>query len=157
MTARIAGISRDEEETREWGKRLAVYLRPGDVVGLVGELGAGKTRFAQGLARGLGVPADTVITSPTFTLLAIYESGRLPFYHFDFYRLETAVDLERIGAEEYLWGEGVCAVEWAERIPEALPDETLYVNFVIDGDTRRLDFRGAAHRWREVLDTLVAE
>lgn len=147
-------FSKDETASREYGRRLAAFLQPGDVVALVGELGAGKTRFAQGLAVGLGVPPAVPVTSPTFTLLIVYSQGRLPFNHFDFYRIEKADELVNIGAEEYLWGEGVCAVEWAERFPSALPEETLWVTFRFCGEGRELVFGGRTERWRSVLDAL---
>jgi len=149
-------VAADEQQTRDCGKRLASLLQPGDVLALVGELGAGKTRLVQGLARGLGVPDDVPVTSPTFTLLALYDQGRLPLYHFDLYRLEGKTDLDRIGAEEYLWGEGVSAVEWAERAPDALPDDALWIDFEFDGEQRVLRFRAADGRWRDVIERLGA-
>jgi len=147
-------VSAGEEQTRDLAARLARRLKPGDAVALVGELGAGKTRFVQGLARGLGVPADVPITSPTFTLLAVHEQGRLPLYHFDLYRLSTCVDLDRIGAEEYLWGGGVSVIEWADRVPEALPDDCLWIEFVFVGEERRLIFRTNDERWRAPVEEL---
>jgi len=147
-------VSAGEEQTRDLAARLARRLKPGDAVALVGELGAGKTRFVQGLARGLGVPADVPITSPTFTLLAVHEQGRLPLYHFDLYRLSTGVDLDRIGAEEYLWGGGVSVIEWADRVPEALPDDCLWIEFVFVGEERRLIFRANDERWRAPVEEL---
>lgn len=144
----------DEDATREYGRRLAAALQPGDVVALVGELGAGKTRFAQGLALGLGVPPDVPVTSPTFTLLAVYPQGKWTLNHFDFYRIERADELLNIGAEEYLWGEGVCAVEWAERFPSALPEETIWVTFRFRDEGRELLFSGETERWRNVVAAL---
>ena len=146
--------STSEEQTRDLAAQLAQRLNPGDAIALVGELGAGKTRFVQGLARGLGVPADVPITSPTFTLLAVHEQGRLPLYHFDLYRLSTCIDLDRIGAEEYLWGEGVSVIEWADRVPEALPDDCLWINFSFFGDERRLLCRANDPRWRALVEEL---
>lgn len=146
-----------EDETRAVASRLAAALAPGDVIALVGELGAGKTRFAQGVARGLGVPEDVPITSPTFTLLAIHDQGRLLLHHFDFYRLSKPVDLENLGAEEYLWGEGVCVVEWAERLPGVLPEDALWITISFTGETRVLDFASDHERWRQVLAPLVEQ
>ncbi|NLH49141.1 MAG: tRNA (adenosine(37)-N6)-threonylcarbamoyltransferase complex ATPase subunit type 1 TsaE [Myxococcales bacterium] len=143
-----------ENETRALAARLAGLLRPGDVLALVGDLGAGKTRFVQGLARGLGVPEDVPVTSPTFTLLATFRQGRLPLFHFDLYRLANEDDLARIGAEEYLWGEGVAAVEWAERAPKMMPDETLWIHFSFAGEVRELAFRSIVDRWRTVVKDL---
>ncbi|OPX86949.1 MAG: tRNA threonylcarbamoyladenosine biosynthesis protein TsaE [Pelotomaculum sp. PtaB.Bin013] len=100
------------------GKKLGALLRPGDVVCLNGDLGAGKTRFAQGVACGMGV--DGPVTSPTFTIINEY-LGRLPLYHMDFYRLEDALELEDLGYEEYFYGSGVTVIEWPERVAELLP------------------------------------
>ncbi|HZK18528.1 MAG TPA: tRNA (adenosine(37)-N6)-threonylcarbamoyltransferase complex ATPase subunit type 1 TsaE [Clostridia bacterium] len=110
------------EETMLLGERLAGLLMPGDLVCLIGELGAGKTHFAKGVAVGLGV--EDTVTSPTFTLIKEYE-GRIPFYHMDAYRLESAEELEDLGYDEYLYGEGVTLIEWADRIKEALPGDRL--------------------------------
>jgi tRNA threonylcarbamoyladenosine biosynthesis protein TsaE len=146
-----------EEQTRELAARLAAALRPGDVLALVGDLGSGKTRFVQGLARGLGSPADALVVSPTFTLLAVYSRGRLPLYHFDLYRLRDERDLECIGAEEYLWGDGVCAVEWAERAPAMMPDGALWVHFSFAGEHRRIAFSSSDARWAARLREYLPE
>ncbi len=108
--------SRCEEDTAAWARALAPHLRPGHVIGLIGELGTGKTTFVRALAAAMGVPPSRV-RSPTFTLVNEYEGGRLPFYHLDLYRLEpTAVD--RLALREYLYGDGICVVEWIERLGE---------------------------------------
>jgi tRNA threonylcarbamoyladenosine biosynthesis protein TsaE len=107
-------VTRTERETREAGRALAERLRPGDVVLLTGDLGMGKTVFARGLAAGLGVPDDEV-RSPTYTLVNPYR-GRVPVYHVDLYRIEKESDLEELGLEEILGGDGVAIVEWAERL-----------------------------------------
>ena len=110
-------ISNSAQETEALGERLAARLRPGDVIAYTGDLGAGKTAFTRGLARGLGV-ADRV-TSPTFTIVNEYEGGRLPLFHFDLYRMDSPEELFDIGWEDYLARGGVCAVEWSEhaRVP----------------------------------------
>jgi len=144
----------DENATRELAARLAPLLARGDVLALAGPLGAGKTRFVQGLAHGLGVPADVPVTSPTFTLLVDYKQGRLPFYHLDLYRLDNERDLACIGAEEYLWGEGVCAVEWAERAPAMMPEETLWIHFSLAKTARVLSFQSDASRWGTAMEIL---
>lgn len=118
-------ITNSTEETRELGKRLAEKLEPGSVVAFTGDLGAGKTAFTGGLADGLGV-SDRV-TSPTYTIVNEYEGGRLPLFHFDLYRLESADELFDIGWEDYLERGGVCAVEWSERAVEALESDTILV------------------------------
>jgi len=106
------------EETARVGEKLGTLLRAGDVVCLNGDLGAGKTRFAQGLAAGMEVNGP--VTSPTFTIINEYQ-GRLPLYHMDFYRLEDALELEDLGYEEYFYGRGVTVIEWAERVAVLLP------------------------------------
>ena len=118
-------LTHNEAETEALGARLAAALSPGAVVAYRGDLGAGKTAFTRGLARGLGYAGR--VTSPTFTIVNEYEGGRLPLFHFDMYRLESADDLFDIGWEDYLDRGGVCAVEWSEQGPEALPPETVFV------------------------------
>jgi len=108
-----------EKELREYGEKLAKSLKPGDIIGLIGELGAGKTTLTQAIAAGLGVEEN--VNSPTFTLINEYYSGRLPLYHFDVYRLDAAVDLEGLGYQEYFYGNGVSIIEWADIIEEYIP------------------------------------
>ena len=119
-------ITRSPEETEALGARLAGALEPGAVVAFTGDLGAGKTAFVRGLARGLGI-RDRV-TSPTFTIVNEYEGGRLPLFHFDLYRLGSADELFDIGWEDYLARGGVCAVEWSERMEELLEPGTIRVD-----------------------------
>ncbi|MBQ7481119.1 MAG: tRNA (adenosine(37)-N6)-threonylcarbamoyltransferase complex ATPase subunit type 1 TsaE [Lachnospiraceae bacterium] len=107
------------EETFELGNRLGSKAKPGEIYTLTGDLGTGKTVFAQGFARGLGV--TEYVNSPTFTILQIYEDGRLPLYHFDVYRIEEPEEMEEIGYEDYFFGDGVSLVEWAELIEELIP------------------------------------
>lgn len=145
-------ITNSAEETRALGRRLAEELRPGDVVLLEGPLGAGKSEMARGAARGLGV--TETVTSPSFTILNVYESGRLPLYHFDWYRLEDEEELFELGLQEYLGGDGVALVEWPERCPEVLPADCLRIRLrpVSDGEReitieslggfRRLNLKG---------------
>ena len=111
-------LSHNEAETEALGARLAAVLTPGTVVAYRGGLGMGKTAFTRGLARGLGYAGR--VTSPTFTIVNEYEGGRLPLFHFDMYRLDSADDLFDIGWEDYLARGGVCAVEWSENVEEAL-------------------------------------
>ena len=110
--------TRSEAETEAVGETLAKELAPGTVIAFTGDLGAGKTAFTRGLARGLGVTGR--VTSPTFTIVNEYEGGRLPLFHFDMYRLESSDELFDIGWEDYLARRGVCAVEWSERVSDAL-------------------------------------
>ena len=119
-------ITHSPEETEALGARLAGALEPGAVVAFTGDLGAGKTAFVRGLARGLGI-RDRV-TSPTFTIVNEYEGGRLPLFHFDLYRLGCADELFDIGWEDYLARGGVCAVEWSERMEELLEPGTIRVD-----------------------------
>ena len=119
-------ITNSPEETEALGARLARALEPGAVVAFTGDLGAGKTAFVRGLARGLGV--QDRVTSPTFTVVNEYEGGRLPLFHFDLYRLGSADELFDIGWEDYLARGGVCAVEWSERMEELLEPGTIRVD-----------------------------
>ena len=119
-------ITNGPEETEALGARLARALEPGAVVAFTGDLGAGKTAFVRGLARGLGV--QDRVTSPTFTVVNEYEGGRLPLFHFDLYRLGCADELFDIGWEDYLARGGVCAVEWSERMEELLEPGTIRVD-----------------------------
>jgi tRNA threonylcarbamoyladenosine biosynthesis protein TsaE len=108
-----------EEETIDAGERFARQLKPGDVVALMGDLGSGKTRFVKGIARGLGVHEH--VTSPTFTILHEYKDGALPVYHFDCYRMRSVRELDEFGFDDYIYGDGVCVLEWADMIEERLP------------------------------------
>jgi len=119
-------ISHGPEDTKAFGVSLAATLKPGDFIALDGALGAGKTCLAQGLAEGLGYQGP--VTSPTFTLLHIYEGGRLPLYHFDLYRLASPRELEGLGYEDYFYGDGVCVVEWAGLAPEYLPPRRICIH-----------------------------
>ena len=116
---------KNEEDTRKFGLELAKNLKAGDVVALFGDLGTGKTTLTKYIAEGLGI--REMITSPTFTIVCEYHSGRLPLYHFDVYRLDSGEDMFEIGAEEYFDGDGVCIIEWADNVAEVLPDETLCI------------------------------
>ncbi len=111
-------VTNSPEETEGLGAALALRLEPGSVVAFTGDLGAGKTAFTRGLARGLGIPGR--VTSPTFTIVNEYEGGRLPLFHFDMYRLGSSDELFDIGWEDYLSRGGVCAVEWSEIVEDAL-------------------------------------
>ena len=122
-------------ETLAFAQNWARQLLPNEVVGLVGDLGAGKTHFVKGLLQGLGSTEDA--TSPTFTLVHEYRSGRLPVFHFDFYRLNQAAELAEIGFDDYLEEGGIAVIEWADRFAEALPERTRWI---------RLDAGGASER-----------
>lgn len=113
------------EETFALGKKIGKSARPGQVYALNGDLGTGKTVFTQGVAAGLGITEP--VNSPTFTILQIYENGRLPFYHFDVYRIGDVEEMEEIGYEDCFYGEGVCLVEWAGLIEEILPENCIRI------------------------------
>lgn len=122
--------TRSEEGTREIGKILGKAVKEGTVITLNGDLGVGKTVFTQGFAQGLGV--EEPVNSPTFTIVQIYEEGRMPFYHFDVYRIGDIEEMEEIGYEDYFYGTGVCLIEWAELIQEILPEN--HVEIFIEKD-----------------------
>jgi tRNA threonylcarbamoyladenosine biosynthesis protein TsaE len=126
------------EETFALGKQIGEGAKPGDVYVLNGDLGVGKTVFAQGFARGLDIKEP--VNSPTFTILQIYGEGRLPLYHFDVYRLTDPEEMEDIGYDEYLYGEGVCLIEWGGQIQELLPPSSY--ELTIEKDlSRGIDYR----------------
>lgn len=126
------------EETYKFGQQLGAEVKPGDVLCLVGDLGVGKTVFSQGFASGLGI--NESISSPTFTIVQEYEEGRIPLYHFDVYRIGDIEEMDEIGFEEYLFGDGVCLIEWANMIQELLPES--YVSVCIEKDLEKgFDYR----------------
>jgi len=147
-------LTADPAETRALGCRLGRLARPGLVVLLAGELGAGKTCFAQGVAEGLDVPADSPVTSPSYTLLNIHQ-GRLPLYHFDLYRLTTVEDLEDLGYDEIAEGGGVTLVEWADRLSTPLPASLRIVLLRIDAQRRELRFEAGDAVGRELIAALA--
>lgn len=118
-------ITRSPEETFAFGEELGRLAKPGQVYCLDGDLGVGKTVFTKGFAAGLGI--EEPVNSPTFTILQVYEEGRLPLYHFDVYRLGDPEELEEIGYEEYFFGNGVCLIEWAGQVADYLPDGAVSV------------------------------
>jgi len=136
MGCQISVVSHSPEETAGWGRQLGTLLDAGDVVALVGELGAGKTTLAQGIARGLGVPEESYIASPTFTLINEYR-GRVPLYHLDFYRIEDPSECACLGMEEYLFGAGVALIEWADKMASLLPGDHLVVRLAYLDETTR--------------------
>lgn len=116
---------RNEEETREFGLGLGRDAKPEQVLALIGDLGTGKTSLTKYIAEGLGI--EEPIISPTFTIIREYESGRLPLYHFDVYRIGDLDELFNIGAHDYFYGQGLCVVEWADLVEEELPEDTMYI------------------------------
>ena len=128
---KIVRVLNNEADTRRLGLEIAESLDPGVVIALVGELGTGKTALTKYLAEGLGVTEE--INSPTFTIVKEHRSGRLPLYHFDVYRLSNVDEFFDIGGEEYLYGDGGCVIEWADRIAEALPEDTVWIRLEYGG------------------------
>ena len=136
--------TRSPEETYELGKKIGQQARPGQVYTLTGDLGVGKTVFTQGVAAGLGITEP--VSSPTFTIVQIYEEGRLPFYHFDVYRIGDIEEMEESVYDYYFFGEGICLIEWAELIEEILPKDrisiTIEKNLAQGFDYRRITVEG---------------
>ena len=130
-------ISNCEKDTYEIGKKLAENLNPGDVIAFYGDLGAGKTAFTKGVCAHFGIED---VHSPTFTIVQVYEEGRLPFYHFDVYRIGDVEEMEEIGYEDYFYGDGICFIEWANLIEEILPQN--YTQITIEKDLEKgFDYR----------------
>ncbi len=127
-----------EQETYAYGSSLAQHAAPGQVFALIGDLGVGKTVLTKGLAAGLGITEP--VSSPTFTILQEYEEGRLPFYHFDVYRIADPEEMDEIGYEDYFYGDGVCLVEWANLIRELMPENTVWITIEKDLE-RGFDYR----------------
>ena len=127
-----------EQETLELGKKLAQEAQPGQVFSLVGDLGVGKTVFTKGMAEGLGITEP--VSSPTFTIVQVYEEGRMPFYHFDVYRIGDPEEMDEIGYEDYFYGQGICLVEWANLIGELMPEDTIHITIEKDLE-RGFDYR----------------
>lgn len=140
------------ENTQRLGEALGRLARPGDIFLLSGQLGAGKTCLTQGIAWGLGI--EGYATSPSFVVMNQYQ-GRLPLYHIDLYRLENVAEVADLGLDDYLYGEGVCVVEWAERAPQAFPPEHLQINISYLGESsRRFEFKPGGKRYVELLSQL---
>jgi tRNA threonylcarbamoyladenosine biosynthesis protein TsaE len=129
-------ISKSVEETMEEGRRYARAARPGDVFALTGDLGAGKTQFVKGFVAGLESKAD--VTSPTFVLVHEYGEGRLPVYHFDFYRVENRDALARLGFDDYVFDDGVCLIEWADRYADLVPSDATWLSFELKDENTRV-------------------
>ncbi len=143
-----------EAATRKLGQRLARLLFPGTVVALIGQLGAGKTHLVHAIAEGLRVADSRVVTSPTFVLIQEYE-GRLPIYHFDAYRLRGEGEFSDLGAHEYFSGNGVCLVEWADRVTGSLPAEHLRITITVTGpESRRFEVEAVGNRYETIVNEL---
>ena len=125
-------IINNEKETRDYGHKLAEELKPGQVVALIGELGTGKTTLTKAIAEGLNISEP--ISSPTFSIIKEYKTGRLPLYHFDVYRLNSIEEMYNLGYEEYFYGDGVTVVEWADKIEDILPEDTIRIEINYNGN-----------------------
>lgn len=156
MSYSVETKTKSVAETISIGKSLGRHLTSGDVVCLTGELGAGKTCFVKGLARGLGIK-ETGVTSPTFIIIREYK-GRLPLYHIDLYRIGVVEDLRDIGMEEVIYGCGVTAIEWAERIADRLPDERIEITLTYtDKKTRLIEMKAFGRHHTHVLKKTAGE
>ncbi len=140
------------KETFLLGETIGKMSKPGDIYTLVGDLGVGKTVFTQGLAKGLEI--EEPINSPTFTIVQVYEEGKMPFYHFDVYRIGDVEEMEEIGYEDYFYGEGVCLIEWANLITEILPDDITEITIEKDlekgFDYRKITIKGKGDRYENI-------
>ncbi len=149
-------ISENTESTSSFGRALGRFMHKGQVVALSGELGAGKTTLIKDICKGAGIPDDVVVCSPSYTLVNEYE-GNIPVYHFDFYRLEGAKDIHELGYDEYLEGDGISLVEWADIAPEIIPPEHLEVRINIMGESeRKLAVTARGKSYEKIVDRLVA-
>ncbi|MEX0945639.1 MAG: tRNA (adenosine(37)-N6)-threonylcarbamoyltransferase complex ATPase subunit type 1 TsaE [Balneolaceae bacterium] len=128
-------LSKSVEETELIARKFSKSVKSGDIIGLNGELGAGKTHFVRGFVQGFGMDSD-VVSSPTFTIINEYQ-GKTPIYHFDCYRLDHYTEALEIGAEEYLYGDGVCIIEWPDKISELLPNETTRITINVTSKEER--------------------
>jgi len=147
-------VSKSVKETLAIGRKISGYLGKGGIVCLFGQLGSGKTVLVKGMASGLGISTEKII-SPTFVLVRSYSDSRLPFYHFDLYRLGSLKDILDLGYEEYLYGAGVSVIEWADRLKKLLPKEHLAIKLSIKGnDKRLLEFSAKGRHYEELLRSL---
>jgi len=145
-------ISDSPEQTQRIGRQLGQLAKPGDVILLTGDLGAGKTCLTQGIAWGLDI--DEFAASPSFTIMREHQ-GRLLLYHVDFYRLDSIEDIYDFGIDDYLFGNGLCVIEWAEKGMELMPDERLLIEIeYVSENERRLDLNASGKRYDEILNDL---
>ena len=142
----------NEQKTKEIGYKLGELLFPGSVICLIGDLGAGKTTMTQSLAQALKV--DDYITSPTFTIVNEYE-GDIPLYHFDVYRIGSSDEMYDIGYEEYINGEGVCIIEWANLIEDILPEEYLYIELNYKDMSREMTLKPIGEKYEKIVEELI--
>ena len=137
------------EETQTLGEKIGKTLKRGDVIALIGDLGTGKTCLTQGIARGVGIAPNEIVSSPSYILINEY-NGTVPIYHIDLYRLESSEEIAELGLSEYVEGDGICIIEWAERMADALPDSCIKIHITLADAS-------ALHSDAEVLDSLEDE
>ncbi len=124
------------DETQALGEKLGKRLKPGDVIALIGDLGTGKTCLTQGIARGVGIAQNEVVSSPSYIIINEY-NGKIPIYHIDLYRLETAAEISELGLGEYIESDGICIIEWAERMEDGLPENCITINITWEDEKTR--------------------
>ena len=147
-------LSRSTAQTQSWGRKLGWLLGGGEIIGLTGELGSGKTCFVRGLAQGLDVDKGAWVRSPSFTLINEYD-GRVPLFHVDLYRLSSVTEIEELSLRECFFSDGVSVIEWFERLPEDEVDEYLRIHFEHeDGNKRKLTFTTHGSRYEEIVEKL---
>jgi len=147
-------LSRSSAQTQSWGRKLGRLLGGGEIIGLTGELGSGKTCFVRGLAQGVDVDKGAWVRSPSFTLINEYD-GRVPLFHVDLYRISSMREMEELSLRELLYSEGVSVIEWFERLPEDEVEEYLQINFDHeDGNKRQLTFTAHGRRYEEIVRKL---
>lgn len=149
----LSVISKKPQETLYIGERMAKFLSPGNFISLTGDLGAGKTLFVQGIAKGLGIEDN--VTSPTFTIIHEYTDGRLPLYHMDVYRINGIQEMENLGYEEYFYGQGVSIVEWGNLVSDIIPEEHLWLDFKVIGEGREITFHPQGKYYERLVEELT--
>ncbi len=150
-------ISKSVKDTLNFGRVMAKNLQKGDIICLFGELGSGKTVLVKGIAKGLGIEKNRIV-SPSFVLMRLYIQGRLPLYHFDLYRLKKTQDILALGLEEYIYGDGVTVIEWADRLKNYLPKDFLKINLSFKTDSKRqVTFTSVGMHYKELLGKIYED
>jgi len=148
-------VTNSPEETREIGAKIGKLLQPGDVVALIGDLGSGKTCLTQGIAKGVGIDDNQYVISPSYIIVNEYAAPH-PIYHLDLYRIRSAFELLDLGLDEYLYGRGICIIEWADRLLDELPESYLKVElFYVDENTRKMDISSVGTKYGALIKELT--
>ncbi|MCM8795554.1 MAG: tRNA (adenosine(37)-N6)-threonylcarbamoyltransferase complex ATPase subunit type 1 TsaE [Candidatus Omnitrophica bacterium] len=148
-------ISNSVDETINIGRQISGYLKAGDILCLFGELGSGKTVLAKGIAWGLGLKKDKIV-SPSFVLIREYRQSKLPLYHFDLYRLKSPQEVTSLGYEEYFYNQAVTIIEWADKLGYLIPRDSLKIELLVKGNSQRvLKFKACGRRAKELLDKII--